>query len=144
MDTNMDKHDIQNRTDIMHLISTFYTHAMQDDIIGYFFTEVAHINLEEHLPVMYDFWENVLFQANKYHGDAMQKHVVLNQKSPLRPEHFERWLTLFTQTLDDSFTGPVTEQTRQRARHIAMTIQNRLTNGPRALPMSQPIKRVNR
>ena len=49
---------------------------------------------EKHLPIMYDFWENVLFYTGQYTGNLMQVHRKANV-NPINSEHFERWLKLF-------------------------------------------------
>src|SRR6187551_1880193 len=97
------KKDIGNRADIQQLIDLFYTKVRVDLTIGYLFNEVAKVNWEQHLPRMYDFWENVLFQTGGFNGNPMAAHVLLNQKSPLSKEHFDRWLLLFLTTVDELF-----------------------------------------
>ena len=129
-----EKKDIENRDDIAHLIRAFYTHAMQDELIGPFFTEVAAINLEEHLPTMYDFWENLLFHTGAYHGGMMYKHILLNQKKKLEPEHFARWLELFEREVDKHFEGPVAQEAKTRARTIAPSLRMKLN--PSLLPIT--------
>jgi hemoglobin len=121
-----EKRDIENREDIAQLIRAFYTHAMQDELIGTFFTDVAAINLEEHLPIMYDFWENLLFHTGSYYGGMMQKHIRLHQKKPLESKHFARWLELFEREVDRQFAGPVAEEAKTRARTIAPSMQEKL------------------
>lgn len=128
------KKDIQDRADIARLIRAFYTHAMADELIGPFFTEVAAINLEEHLPVMYDFWENLLFQTGGYRGGMMQKHIALDRKKRLSPEHFNRWLELFEREVDEQFQGPKAEEAKKRARSIAPSMQIKMNRY--FLPMS--------
>lgn len=120
------KRDIENREDVVLFVSTFYKKAIQDDLIGFFFTEVAAINLEEHLPIMYNFWENILFHTGNYQGGMMYKHIMLNQKEPLHPEHFERWYALFSQTIDTNFTGPNAEEAKKRARMVIQTMPLKL------------------
>lgn len=129
-----EKKDIEGRADIALLIRAFYTHAMADELIGPFFTEVAAINLEEHLPVMYDFWENLLFQTGGYRGGMMQKHFALDEKRKLAPEHFERWLELFEREVDRHFEGPKAEEAKKRAKSIAPSMQIKMNRY--FLPMS--------
>jgi hemoglobin len=130
------KNDIENREDIVHLISTFYNKATQDNLIGFFFTEIAAIKLEEHLPIMYDFWDNLLFKTGGYRGGMMYKHILLNQKEPLRRQHFERWFALFEQTVDDNFAGPKAEEAKRRAKMVIQTLPLKL-NGA-SLPLTWP------
>ena len=117
------KKDIQNRNDIRTLIDNFYSKVIVDPVIGYFFNDVAKVNWEHHLPIMYDFWESILFQATNYKGNPMIAHVNLHKKSPLSPEHFARWQSLFLATVDEYFQGEVAERAKQRARSIAVMIQ---------------------
>ncbi len=65
------KHDIENRKDIEQLINRFYDKVKQDNMIGFIFNDVAKVNWQKHLPVMYDFWENIIFLSNKYAGNPM-------------------------------------------------------------------------
>jgi hemoglobin len=130
------RRDIESREDIVHLISSFYGKATQDDLIGYFFTEVAAIKLEEHLPTMYNFWENILFQTGNYHGGMMYKHILLNEKEPMRPEHFERWFALFVETVDGNFEGPKAEEAKMRAGMVIQTLPLKLRSA--TLPMTWP------
>ena len=119
MDT---KRDIENRADIDAFMLAFYKKAMTDDEIGYIFTDVAKLDLDHHLPIIGDFWETMLFRSGDYgrHGrNPLQVHGALNQKTPLLSEHFERWLEIFTEVLDESFSGDNTDFLKLRAGMIA-------------------------
>jgi hemoglobin len=83
------KKDISCREDLFHLVSKFYDKLLSDDLINYLFTDVAKINLQNHLPIPVDFWDSVLFQSDTYYKNAMQPHITLHKKSPLQPQHFE-------------------------------------------------------
>lgn len=115
--------DIESREDIDKLVADFYTKVLADPQIGYLFTEVAKINLDEHLPVVADFWEMLLFRTvdfvEKYERTPMSKHVELDAKSPFAPEHFLRWLDLFYETLSSMFEGPKAELARNKAAAVA-------------------------
>lgn len=115
--------DIKNRADIIQVITAFYDKLLKDALMGPLFTEVAQINLREHLPILYDFWESVLFQAGKYSRDTMQPHLDLHVKHPLKDQHFERWLELFNESVDESFTGEKAHQAKVRALSIATVIR---------------------
>ena len=123
------KNDIQTRNDIELLIRTFYDKVIKDETIGYIFNDVAKVNWEKHLPVMYDFWENVIFFTGNYNGNPMMVHKHLNDKTPLSAEHFKEWIKLFTQTVDDLFEGERAELTRQRAMSIATAMQVKIIHG---------------
>lgn len=118
--------DIESREDIERLVRAFYDRAMVDDRIGYIFTEVAKIDLDEHLPTMFDFWETMLLGGNRYRGGAMHKHVDLHRQSPLLEEHFVRWLELWDATIDRDFAGDRASLAKMRAHQVARSMLLRM------------------
>lgn len=117
------KKDIQSRTDIELMVNSFYDKVKKDDIIGHFFTEVVKVNWEKHLPVMYNFWENILFHTSNYEGNPMNVHQQLHYKSPVTMQHFQRWNTLFAQTVDALFDGKNAEMVKKRSVSISTVMQ---------------------
>jgi hemoglobin len=120
------KKDIENRKDIDRLMQRFYERAIHDDMIGYIFTDVAKLDLEHHLPIIGDFWETILFQTGIYakHGrNPLMVHGELALKTPLLPEHFQRWLTIFRETTDQLFEGDRADFLKMRAVAIASRMQ---------------------
>ncbi|MGI8788035.1 MAG: group III truncated hemoglobin [Pyrinomonadaceae bacterium] len=114
--------DIENRADIDDLMNRFYARAMSDKEIGYIFTDVAKLDLYHHLPIIGDFWETMLFGTGNYQKherNPMQVHGELNQKTPLTFEHFNRWLEIFYETIDENFAGETSEYLKMRANAIA-------------------------
>ncbi len=99
------KLDIANRTDITKIVDQFYNKIKEDKLLGTIFTDVAHVNWEKHLPKMYDFWEFILLKTGEYNGRPFPPHLALNHVVPLKGMHFERWLSLFHQTINDLFEG---------------------------------------
>lgn len=118
--------DVADRADVETLVTAFYRDAFADPLIGPVFTEVAKLDLGRHLPIMCDFWETVLFKAGLYRRNAMQVHLVLHARHPLTAEHFDRWLALWSATLDARFEGPVAERAKHHAAQIAAGMQRRL------------------
>ena len=117
------KTDITHRADLDKLIETFYGKVFADEQIGPFFTQVARVTPETHFPLLADFWETVLFGKNLYHNNVIQKHTKLHEKRPLESHHFERWVSLFCETVDELFAGPVAGQAKIRAQSMAMVLQ---------------------
>jgi hemoglobin len=116
------KSDINNREDIDLLMREFYSTAMVDDTIGYIFTEAAKLDLDHHLPIIGDFWDTLLFQAGTYstHGrNPLIVHAELNNKTPLKPHHFARWLEIFSKTIDSLFSGERADLLKFRAGMMA-------------------------
>jgi hemoglobin len=125
--------DIEDRQDIENLLQSFYGKAIHDSLIGYLFTDVAKLDLDEHLPIIADFWEAVLFQSlnfqAKYERSPMTRHIELNEKEPLLLEHFRRWLEIFDETVDENFAGETAELAKLRARAIANTMFLKVSAG---------------
>ena len=116
------KPDIALPADVKTLIDAFYAKVQADDVIGYIFNDIAHVDWPKHLPVMYAFWEFLLLgNADGYKGNPIQKHFDLHQKHPLKAEHFDRWVALFQSTVDEHFAGPVAENAKFRGYAIAET-----------------------
>ncbi len=111
--------DIENRSDIDKLIHEFYAKIMVDEQIGYFFTEVVKLDLDHHLPKIADFWETTLFHQAKYKGNPITPHVAMHKKSPMTKAHFDRWVEVFCQTIDELFSGTKAELAKQRAHSVA-------------------------
>lgn len=111
--------DIANREDVEFLVNEFYKQVVKDEQIGLFFTEIMALDLEKHLPIMYNFWEANLLGNMVYKGNPMTKHLELNKKEPLTSQHFERWLQLWEKTLTAYFTGPIAQDALRRAQQIA-------------------------
>lgn len=115
--------DIATRGDIELLINSFYDKVKTDKIIGYFFSDVVKVDWKKHLPVMYNFWESIIFGTPVYEGNPMKPHMMLHEKSPMESRHFEQWLKLFLATVDELFKGEKAEFTKQRALSIATVMQ---------------------
>ncbi len=111
--------DIENREDLDKLLREFYTLATTDDLIGHHF---ADLDLESHLPVITDFWEKALFRKPVYYGNPLLAHKQLHEKNSLEPEHFERWVEIFTRTIDQYFEGENAEMAKARAGAMAQSI----------------------
>jgi hemoglobin len=117
------KPDITTRQDIEKLLVQFYSKVKNDDTIGYFFTDVVMLDWDHHIPVIADFWETILLDNPVYDKNAMQVHYDLHRKSPLGKEHFDRWIQLFTETIDELFEGKTAELAKTRAKSIAGLMQ---------------------
>jgi hemoglobin len=122
--------DVRSRADIDRIISVFYERTLADPIIGFIFTDIAGIDLEHHLPIIGDFWEDVLFSPGKekrYQGNTLAVHLALADKVALRPGHFTRWLFLFERAIDSLNEGQQAELMKQRARRVAKSISAALS-----------------
>jgi hemoglobin len=118
------KRDIRTSEDIQTLVDTFYKKILQDDLLKAFFSKTKW---ENHLPLMYTFWENIAFYSGEYSGNPISLHRHIHQLHPLTPDHFHRWVQLFSGTVDAYFEGPVADTIKQRASSIADVLRSNLT-----------------
>ncbi len=119
----MEAKDITGRVEIEKLVNSFYEKVNKDKSLSPIF---ADVHWEVHMPVMYDFWENVMFHTGNYSGNPMVKHHMVHQKHPLTKQHFEMWLLLFEETVDDFFSGPNAILIKERARNIAIIMEMKI------------------
>jgi len=118
------KRAIENREDIYLLVKDFYVKLMNDDLMHHFFSEFSNpALLEEHLQILVNFWDNILFYSGTYQKNAMKPHLDLQQKKPFKSEHFKQWLLHFNNTVDEHFNGEVAHAAKSRALSIATVMQ---------------------
>lgn len=113
---------LDTRTDIELLVNEFYAKVRQDDFIGPIFDEVAQVDWETHLPKITNFWCDLILGEETYHGRPFPPHIPLN----LEVTHFERWLALFVETVDEHFTGLNANAIKNRALNIARNFLNNI------------------
>lgn len=106
---------IESRADIDILVNEFYSKVRNDSLIGPIFNDVAKVDWQEHIPKLINFWSDLLLGEDTYQGRPFPPHIPLN----LEISHFERWLTLFIQTVDENFVGLKADEAKQRALGIA-------------------------
>ncbi len=124
--------DIESRQDIDLLLQRFYEKVLVDDVIGYIFA-IAELDLEHHLPIIGDFWDSMIFGEKDYQlrgRNPMQIHLDLNRKTELTAAHFERWLKIWSETVDELFTGERAELIKMRARGIGERMLNMIGGAP--------------
>ncbi|MBS1487212.1 MAG: cbb3-type cytochrome oxidase assembly protein CcoS [Bacteroidetes bacterium] len=111
--------DIETRQHVMTLVNAFYDDVKADALLGPVF---SHVDWPTHLPTMYNFWSSMLLGDQSYDGNPFQKHKPL----PIQRQHFTRWLTLFTATVDRHFSGTKADEAKMRAQSIAGIFQHKL------------------
>ena len=114
----MTKIDILSPADVTKLIKTFYDKLLLSEIKHHF----VHLNLTEHLPRVDSFWNATLFPDYAYGTNLMERHSRLN----LKREDFKVWLKLFWETVDELFSGPNAEITKNRASSIEYIMRKKL------------------
>lgn len=110
--------DIKSTKDIETLVNTFYEKVQKDDVIGFIFNDVAHVDWDTHLPRMYAFWGSILLGQSGFNGNPMAKHMALDKLIKLKIAHFERWTEIWSATVDGLFKGELAEMAKMRAANI--------------------------
>jgi hemoglobin len=129
--------DLATRTEVEQLVRTFYRAAVMDDLLGPIF-HAAHVDWPSHIETVTAFWMEQLFGIKGYAGNPLRAHEPIARHIPFRPEHFERWLALFTETVDELYEGPVAELAKARAVKMARAL-GRLLDGSSA-PGAEPVE----
>lgn len=114
-----EKKELKYRDDIDFLVHSFYERVLKDQMLAPFFQK---LDFGRHLPKMIDFWCFVLLGETGYTTNVIEKHLHMT----LKPEHFEQWLELFHQTLDEYFQGENVDIAKQRAFTIAWTTKSKM------------------
>ncbi|MBT3920291.1 MAG: group III truncated hemoglobin [Flavobacteriaceae bacterium] len=120
--------DINNREDIELLVNKFYKKVKVDETIGYIFNEIANINWDKHLPKMYDFWETVLLGKMSFKGNPMLTHIKLSKKTNINKIHFNCWLKLWIETINNHFKGKIADNAKQRGQNITGLMLYKINN----------------
>lgn len=128
-----------------HCLDTafFYGRALTDELLAEPFTELREAGLESHLPVMCDFWETVLFGTKSYRrprrppppARAASAH---GRSRPLTAAHFQRWLALWIETVEQRHSGPFPARAVLQAGWMARAMNRRIT-GDRSWGSGEPV-----
>jgi len=117
------RRDLAGRADIDRMVRAFYERAMADPVLASAFETLAVVGLEDHLPVVGDFWEQILFRSARYQGEFTLVHRALHGQHGLAGEKLARWLQLWCETVDEHFEGPDAERAKEKARAMAGALE---------------------
>lgn len=121
--------ELASRTEIDLLVRRFYDRAIDDEVLAPVFGALAAYGLEEHLVVVGDFWEQILFRTTRYEGAFTPVHRALHGRYGLSPARFERWLLLWHRTVDELFVGVDAERAKTKATAMARSLARSLGSG---------------
>ena len=114
--------DILNADDVKLLVDDFYGKVRDNDLLSPIFNEVIKDNWQAHLQKMYGFWQTLLLDVQAYSGSPFLKHA----KLPIAKEHFDTWIGLFNETVDEHFTGEKATEAKWRAARMSEMFQYKL------------------
>ncbi len=127
--------DIKEVSDIKSFVDAFYLKVRKDDVLGGIFESVIRNNWEEHLEKMVRFWQTLLFKERTYFGKPFPPHSHM----PLTQLHFDRWVTLFEQTIDELYKGEMAEESKSKARMIAVIFSEKIKENQRASALQKGV-----
>lgn len=111
--------DISSKEDISLLVHEFYGKVLNDEQLRPFF---KGLDIDVHITKMIYFWSFALLNEPGYTTNVVEKHLHM----PLREVHFEHWLNLFNETIDEHFSGEIVKEAKQRAQLIGWTIKSKI------------------
>ena len=114
--------DIDCREDVVLLVNEFYELVGKDELIGPVFDKIIKGDWQPHLDKMYNFWETIALNVNKYNGSPFREHIKLD----IDKQHFDRWLELFHTTLDKFFNGNTANDIKKRSTQMGIMFQYKL------------------
>ena len=112
--------DIETEEDIANLVHQFYTKVRRDALLAPVFNSIIKDKWDTHLQTMCNFWSSILLYSKKYLNDPMAKHLPM----PLEKKHFDKWLILFEETVDELFSGATATNAKTRANNIARIMKS--------------------
>jgi hemoglobin len=118
----MEKTDILTIDDVKLLVDNFYTKVRENELLSTVFNNVIGDNWTAHLEKMYGFWQTLLLDTPVYSGSPFLKHA----KLPIAKEHFNTWMSLFNETIDEHFTGEKANEAKWRAERMSEMFQYKL------------------
>ena len=103
------------------VVDDFYGKARRDPVIGPVFNRViAEADWPAHLDRIASFWSSMLLGAGTYDGRPMPRHLAIGD---LADRHFERWLALFRETVEDLCPPDVAALFVDRAERVAHSLR---------------------
>ena len=117
------KPDLEAGEPVQALVDAFYARARVDAVLGPVFATIIGDDWSRHLPVMYSFWDSVVFGLGGYKGQAVAKHIDIDRQMSLEPAHFDQWIALWNATVDAMYDGPNASLAKSKANMMLQLIK---------------------
>ena len=118
----IERKDIKTIEDVKLLVDNFYGKIRIDLLLGGIFNGVIKDRWPEHLEKMYRFWQTVLLGDHTYYGSPFPPHAQL----PVEQKHFDAWLKLWYETIDEHFTGIKADEAKWRGNKMAVMFLSKI------------------
>jgi hemoglobin len=103
------------------VVDEFYRRVRLDPMIGPIFNRVIpEGEWPAHLDKIASFWSSMLLGTGTYGGRPMPKHLAIHD---LADHHFQRWLSLFRETVEQHCPPAVTALFLDRAERVAHSLR---------------------
>ena len=115
-------------------VRLFYEKGFADPLLGPVFRAIPEF--EAHIGVIVDFWSRQLLGTDRYQGRPFPPHW----KLAIDPEHFDRWMELFSEAARDVLPADLADQAITKAGHMSVAFQAGMfpIKGPDGRPMRLP------
>lgn len=138
--------DLDTRAEIHDLVIRFYREIVFDEVLAPVFEEVAEVDWRLHIPKLIDYWCRVLLGEPGYDGYILAAHRHVHELEAFEPQLFDRWYTLFVETVDAEWAGPRADAAKDHAFRVANVLSRQLlgiafetaTEPPPRAPMGAP------
>lgn len=136
--------DLDSPAAIERLVTSFYGRLEHDDLLGPVF-RAEGTRMPHHIDTMVTFWSWQVLGIPGYEGDPMRAHARAHAHGAFTPAHFDRWVSVFHATIDESFAGVHADLAKARAVQIARTLDEMLrgvtTSEPEVAPVQVTMRR---
>lgn len=123
---------------IERMVEQFYARIRQDEELGPIFAKRID-DWPTHLGRMVQFWRAVLRSEPTFRPSPRGGPPVLHRQiEELRAEHFQRWLGLFGEVVDEVYVPSARPYVKTAAARIAAALSRHLTQGAQSPARSSP------
>jgi hemoglobin len=106
---------------IRAVLDRFYSEVRVDSELAPIFARaIAEEEWPAHMTTIQDFWSAVMLKSGRYHGNPLGVHQEIEG---IKPELFERWLSLFDRACRDMLAPDLAEAMHWRAVQIAESLK---------------------
>src|SRR5262249_20758011 len=115
--------DIATENDVGVVVRRFYRAAIPDDLLGPVFEQFG-VDWSVHIPKLVRYWSRALLGTRGYTGNTIRAHHAVYDVAPFGDEHLARWIELWSEAIDESYAGPLSERAKQRAVDVAQSLRS--------------------